>query len=564
MSKVFTITDGLENLGAMKTGGQGSVYKGKRTGEIITAIKLLPTPIFNPTDDDRSYRDFKNEVDKLKRVNEEPHPNVVTILSSGVSDTGNFPFIEMEYIEGPDLEELLKPPHDPLFCIKDVCKVAEHLSNALAHCHKYGVKHGDIKSNNVKFNINTGNFVLLDFGLSVMSDEQRRTSLRNAGAIEFMAPEQNDGEILFATDVYSFGVIIFELLTGRVPFPLNDRTESARNTVRLSHIETPAPDLVELRTQNIPAEWPEAKKERELHIPEWLVTMVYKCLEKNPKERFEDGVLLHDFIVHERHASKTDEVLASQLVVMKKVNKQLTDEVSSLKQTVARYEKQLAAREHSHSDAAIIAPARASEATSYSYEGNSSRSVSRSTFMVVLVLAIAFAVIAAYSFFSKGNADTVAASYAVGNDSLDSVQGGAPLFSEQTDDVENKPVEQLTEADAVQVTERKPEETNVTVVDTSQAPVADTSKKVEKPEEQTAKDQQDKPAGPGTRYRVAAKAYFHSKADESSRTNEFIIPGNVIVRAIEDKGEFILVNFKDDQGETTTGWIRKKDLARAN
>jgi serine/threonine protein kinase len=120
-------------MGAMKTGGQGSVYKGQRVGEIITAVKLLPTPIFDESNDDRNFRDFKNEVEKLKKVNEEHNPNVIKILSSGLSDTGNFPYIEMEYIEGPDLEELLKPPHDPVFSISEVIKVADHLSNALAH-----------------------------------------------------------------------------------------------------------------------------------------------------------------------------------------------------------------------------------------------------------------------------------------------------------------------------------------------------------------------------------------------------------------------------------------------
>ncbi len=129
----------------------------------------------------------------------------------------------MEYIEGPDLGELLKPPYDPVFTIKETIKVADQLSNALAHCHRADIKHGDIKSNNVKFNQHTGNYILLDFGLSVMSDEQRRTSIRHAGAIEFMAPEQSTGEMLFETDVYSFGIILFELLCRQVPFPLNNK-----------------------------------------------------------------------------------------------------------------------------------------------------------------------------------------------------------------------------------------------------------------------------------------------------------------------------------------------------
>src|SRR5919112_4781473 len=144
MGKLFTITAGLENMGALKTGGQGSVYKTRRTGEIITAVKLLPTPIHSESTDDKNFADFQNEVQKLKKVNEEPNPNVVKILSSGITETGNLPFIEMEFIEGPDLEELLKPPHDPIFTIKETIKVADHLTCALAHCHKVNVKHGDI------------------------------------------------------------------------------------------------------------------------------------------------------------------------------------------------------------------------------------------------------------------------------------------------------------------------------------------------------------------------------------------------------------------------------------
>src|SRR5688572_13256332 len=105
MARVFTITEGLENMGAMKTGGQGSVYKGKRIGEIITAIKILPTPIHSESSEDKNFVAFQNEVTKLKRVNEVPNPNVVKILSSGITETGSLPYIEMEYIDGPDLED---------------------------------------------------------------------------------------------------------------------------------------------------------------------------------------------------------------------------------------------------------------------------------------------------------------------------------------------------------------------------------------------------------------------------------------------------------------------------
>lgn len=283
-------------MGALKTGGQGSVYKARRVGEIITAVKLLPTPIHSETEQDKNFISFQNEVTKLKRVNEEPNPNVVKILSSGITDSGSFPFIEMEFIEGPDMEELLKPPHDAIFTVKEAIKVAEQLSNALAHCHRLDVKHGDMKSNNVKFNKHTGNYMLIDFGLSAMSDEQRRTSLRHAGAIEFMAPEQSGGQLLFQTDIYGFGIILFELLAGQVPFPLNDSSETARNMVMVAHMEQQPPDLKELRRKNLPDNWPNEKKEREMQIPEWLLSMIYRCLRKKPEERFANGIELHNYI----------------------------------------------------------------------------------------------------------------------------------------------------------------------------------------------------------------------------------------------------------------------------
>lgn len=297
MSKVFTITEGLENMGALRTGGQGSVYKGRRYGPIITAVKLLPTPIHTESTDDKNFRNFQNEVEKLKKVNEEPNPNVVKILNSGITESGSFPFIEMEYIDGPDLEDLLKPPHEAIFSIKEVIKLADQLANALSHCHKVSVKHGDIKSNNVKFNVHTGNYVLLDFGLSAMSDDQRRTSIRHAGAIEFMAPEQNEGLMYFQTDVYSYGIILYELLAGQVPFPLKDNGETARNAVMLAHMESEIPDVMELRRKNLPESWSDEQKEMQMQVPAWLLKVVAKCLQKDITNRYANGIELQEALM---------------------------------------------------------------------------------------------------------------------------------------------------------------------------------------------------------------------------------------------------------------------------
>ncbi|WP_462264752.1 serine/threonine protein kinase [Mucilaginibacter sp.] len=353
MSRVFTIAEGLENLGAMKTGGQGSVYKGRRKAEIYTAVKLLPTPVLNQDMQDKNYSNFQNEVDKLRKVNEQGSPYVVKILSSGLTESGSFPYIEMEYIEGPDLSELLQDPHPKVFSVREVIKLADQLASALAHCHRIGVQHGDIKSNNVRYNTRSGNYVLLDFGLALMSEEQRRTSLRHAGAIEFMAPEQSRGEMLPQTDIYSYGIILYELLAGQVPFPLADHSEAARNQVMLAHMEMPVPELTALRENHIN----KIQQLKEARVPGWLLAVIGKCLRKDPKERYANGIELQEAVMNgnlaaaeaalsgtvavpQSSASLPAAATPAGLLALQQENGRLQTQISQFKQEKADAEQQ--------------------------------------------------------------------------------------------------------------------------------------------------------------------------------------------------------------------------------
>lgn len=500
MAKVFTITEGLENMGALKTGGQGSVYKARRTGAIITAVKLLPTPIHTENEDDKNFRDFQNEVTKLKKVNEQPNPNVVKILASGITETGSFPFIEMEFIEGPDLEELLKPPHEPLFTIKEAIKVADQLSYALSHCHRVGVKHGDIKSNNVKFNIHTGNYVLLDFGLAVMSDEQRRTSLRHAGAIEFMAPEQNEGRMLFETDVYSFGVILFELLTGTVPFPLKDSGETARNMVRLAHMETHPPSILSLRRQALLESWSEEKKAREMQLPEWLIETVYKCLQKKPEDRFDNGTALHDYIINNSIRTNGNKAgSADNLYLLQQERDKLQRENEMMQQQLLQHTATIRQQETNlqqlRMDLAASERTQREKASqpqpSYTPLPRVEKRSNKKNWIWVGLIVMAFAGFFIFSLF---------------NNSFESTG-------------QEKPPEAKTEE-----------------------PV---------PEKRVSIGQ----------YKVAAeRAYFHNLADESSRRSAYMIPSEEVITALEDENGFIYTEFTNNRGQTSKGWLRKQDL----
>ena len=488
MAKVFTITEGLENMGALKTGGQGSVYKGRRIGEILTAVKLLPTPIYSESMEDKHFRDFQNEVQKLKKVNEQPNPNVVKILSSGITETGAFPFIEMEFIEGPDLEELLQPPHDPIFTIKEATKLADQLSCALAHCHKVDVKHGDIKSNNVKFNIHTGNYVLLDFGLAIMSDEQRRTSLRHAGAIEFMAPEQNEGHMLFQTDIYGFGIILFEVLAGVVPFPLRDKGETARNAIMLAHMETAPPDLLALRRERLPSSWSEDKKEHEMQVPAWLVSMIYKCLEKRPENRFVNGVALHDYMLLNSTLTATKiERGGQELSGLQQENQRLLREKEQLQQLLIQYQEADRVNKQELQRLRATAPRPGTEQARVYNPPPPPPKKGKSIPALLILLLLIGASVAVFALIKSGGKEDVTAA-----------------------------------------------------TDTEQA---------------------QKPRSVVGQYKVvASRAYFHNEPDAGTKRTAYMIPSNDIVTALEDREGFVYTEFTNSKGQSSKGWLRKKDL----
>lgn len=538
MGKVFTITEGLENMGAIRTGGQGSVYKGKRLGEIISAVKLLPTPIHTEDKKDKNYRDFNNEVEKLKKVNEVPNPNVVKILSSGLTESGSFPFIEMEFIEGPDLEELLKAPNDLIFTIHELVKVANQLSNALAHCHKVGVKHGDIKSNNVKFNAHTGNYILLDFGLAIMSDEERRTSLRRAGAIEFMAPEQNEGEMLFESDVYSFGVILYELLAGRVPFPLNDKGETARNKVMLSHMEAPVPDALELRRKHIPKSWPAEKAESEMKVPVWLLEIIDRCLEKKSSLRFKNGVELHDAIVNNFTADiGNSEIVEKRSNQLEQENKQLKDRLLILE-----------GREISKEPVQSVA-----------YTDPDKVSLSKPLFYGLLLLLFGLIAYTVYSFSNKEpNVQNEQRIYPVDTTGVDSAQLETNSEINKNNELDRKVRSAI---DSVERSEANKDTTNTAPeepVVRDQEPVQD-NEPVPVPT-----DSEPEPSQRPPKYTLSAtRAYFYDRPDESTRRANFLAKwNNAELTAIDENNGFIYVEFFTINGQVTKGWLRKRDLRR--
>jgi serine/threonine protein kinase len=547
MAKIFTITEGLENMGALRSGGQGSIYKGKRIGEIIVAVKLLPTPILHESDDDKNYRDFRNEVEKLKKVNEVPNPNVVKILNSGLTESGSFPFIEMEFIEGPDLEDLLKEPHDPIFTIQETIKVAEQLAHALSHCHQVSVKHGDIKSNNVKFNIHTGNYMLLDFGLAIMSDEQRRTSLRHAGAVEFMAPEQNEGMMLFESDIYSYGIILYELLAGSVPFPLKDNGQTARNTVMVSHMEVPVPDAMELRRKNLPDSWTAEKQEKEMLVPQWLTELISKCLQKDPKDRFSNGMELHEAIRSQSVGSIPENDIAGTGLLQRENESLLVIIRQDQKRSLEKDQQILKLQESLNRTEEELRTLKKKGSTSTSGNGSSLK-VSKPLFYTLLLMIAGLSAFAGYQLISDKTAGVKQAETVA--DSTNEVQeNDLTLVDSQKTAVKKIPP---VKYDTVAV-EEAPEDSPQTTSSESE-PAADNT--VREPESTAYRSDIGKVFG-----LAVSEAYFYNKPDESTRRKAFINHwNNARLTALNDENGFVYVIYTNVDGETTKGWLRKKDL----
>ncbi|MBL7701938.1 MAG: protein kinase [Ferruginibacter sp.] len=539
MAKVFTITDGLENLGALKSGGQGSVYKAKRSNGAVSAVKILPTPISSESDDDKNFISFQNEVEKLKKVNEVPSPNVVSILSSGITSTGNLPFIEMEFIEGPDLGELLTPPHDAVFTIKETIKVATHLSNALAHCHRAAVMHGDIKSNNVKFNRQTGNYMLLDFGLSVMSDEQRRTSMRYAGAIEFMAPEQSAGENIFETDVYSFGIILFELLAGRVPFPLTAKGEMGRNAVMVAHMEAAVPDLLLLRPEALPATWSNEQKTKEMQVPVWLLDVIATCLEKRPSNRYKNGIELKDFIKKGIAAEeKKNEPHAHEGII---VQAPLDD--SRWREQVQQLQAQILKQEHHINDLKYQVESKDREIYQLNMEKYSQpkrSGISRSVFFTVLILAVGLTGYAFYNVVIKPGQKETAKTSGV-KTGTDNTADSSAFSSARTKKKTNTKAKR-------KITLPAPGKKNVPAGKQKNA--------------SGAIDNKDADMGAGHQYRIKNLAFFYEMPDKHSLTGYYVAGRDVTLTSLQEQPDFVYVEFSNKAGKITRTWLARQDLNR--
>lgn len=246
-------------------GGMGVVYLARDPRlDRRVALKLLPAWI--PVDD-ASSRHLTEEARAASRLD---HPNIQTVYEIGSAPDGR-PFIAMAYYEGETLKDrLARGPLD----LEDARDLTRQMAEGLGAAHRQGIVHRDVKPGNVMVTPE-GLVKVLDFGAAKIAGHGLDRYSRVIGTVSYMSPEQTRAEDVDArTDVWSLGVVIYEMLTGRRPFTGDD----VDAVVRAVREEQPAPLLQGLRPE----------------VPPELVRIVERCLEKAPERRFPDAASVAD------------------------------------------------------------------------------------------------------------------------------------------------------------------------------------------------------------------------------------------------------------------------------
>jgi len=259
ITKGQMINDRYEIIRVIGEGGMANVYLAQDTIlDRKVAVKVLRGDLAS---DEKFVRRFQREALSASSLN---HPNIVEMYDVG-EDNGSF-YIVMEYVEGKMLKQIVKKRG--ALTISETIDISNQIMDGLSHAHDSYIIHRDIKPQNILIK-DSGLVKITDFGIALALNTVELTQTNSVmGSVHYFPPEQANGKSsTIKSDIYSLGIVMFEMLTGKLPYKGENAVEIA-----LKHMKEPLPSVRELNPQ----------------VPQSLENLILKATAKNPKNRYND------------------------------------------------------------------------------------------------------------------------------------------------------------------------------------------------------------------------------------------------------------------------------------
>lgn len=272
------INDRYQIIRTIGEGGMANVYLAH---DIIldrdVAVKILRGDLAG---DEKFVRRFQREAIAASSLS---HPNIVEMYDVG-EDDGKY-FIVMEYIEGRTLKSLIKKRG--ALTLSEVIDIMLQLTSGLACAHESYIIHRDIKPQNVLI-LDDGRVKITDFGIAMALNSNELTQTNSVmGSVHYLPPEQANGNgSTIKSDIYSTGILMYELLTGKIPFKGDNAVEIA-----IKQMKDPIPSVCEMNPE----------------IPQSVENIILKATAKNPKNRYESVMDMHNDLVSALDMNRREE-----------------------------------------------------------------------------------------------------------------------------------------------------------------------------------------------------------------------------------------------------------------
>ena len=278
ITKGQKINDRYEIIRAIGEGGMANVYLGYDTIlDRNVAIKVLRGDLSN---DEKFVRRFQREALSASSL---AHQNIVEMYDVG-EDDGVY-YIVMEYVDGKTLKQLLKKRGT--LTLSEAIDIMSQLTDGMAHAHDSYIIHRDLKPQNIMIK-DDGQIKITDFGIAMALNSTQLTQTNSVmGSVHYLPPEQASGKgCTIKSDIYSMGIIFYELLTGSLPFRGDNAVEIAHK-----HMREPLPSLRD--TNNA--------------IPQSIENIIRKSTAKNPKNRYDSARSMHEDLLTALNDERMDE-----------------------------------------------------------------------------------------------------------------------------------------------------------------------------------------------------------------------------------------------------------------